>query len=141
LTPSDLISYRRNSTARINPLTANLHDLSRAETSTFPAKVPEGKTLYPFQRGGVEYLYRSPKSFLADEMGLGKSPQAIAAMNTLGVDKYLIICPALLRENWHKPAPAAHLATGQTCPAEMHPHSVLWRRVRYGYCQANNARV
>src|SRR5210317_1315349 len=32
----------------------------------------------PFQKAGVSYLLKHPKSFLADEMGLGKTGQAIS---------------------------------------------------------------
>lgn len=79
-----------------------LYTLSKASDSEFCATTPSGLALYPFQRAGVEYLTRVRKGFLADEMGLGKTPQAIAAFNTIGIDKYLVICPASLCANWKR---------------------------------------
>jgi SNF2 family DNA or RNA helicase len=76
---------------------------SRAAESTFA--VPElGLDLYPFQRAGVEYLYRNKKTFLADEMGLGKTVQALAALESLNAFPAVVVCPASLKYNWQREA-------------------------------------
>jgi SWI/SNF-related matrix-associated actin-dependent regulator 1 of chromatin subfamily A len=79
-----------------------LYELSSATSSTFAVKVKAGK-LYPFQTAGVEYICAAGKfALLADEMGLGKTPQSIVAFNTLGIERYIVICPASLQENWRR---------------------------------------
>jgi SWI/SNF-related matrix-associated actin-dependent regulator 1 of chromatin subfamily A len=35
-------------------------------------------------------------------MGLGKTVEAIAFMNTVGVKRYLVVCPASLTDNWRR---------------------------------------
>ena len=42
------------------------------------------------------------RALCGDEMGLGKTVEAICTMNTLGVDRYLIVCPASLLTNWKR---------------------------------------
>lgn len=74
--------------------------LSRASYSDFQPVIPQGKTLLDFQRAGVEYMTRLPRCINADQMGLGKTVQAIATMNTLGIDSYIVVCPASLVDNW-----------------------------------------
>lgn len=77
----------------------NLYTLSSATETSFKAKTPK---LMPFQNVGVEYLSIAKRSLLADEMGLGKSVQSIAFMNEIDIDKYLVICPASLCDNWER---------------------------------------
>jgi SWI/SNF-related matrix-associated actin-dependent regulator of chromatin subfamily A-like protein 1 len=79
-----------------------LLQMSRAVSSDFKPKLKKD-ALFPFQVAGVEYLCKCGKfGLLADEMGLGKSVQAIVTMNTLGIDKYVVVCPASLQENWRR---------------------------------------
>jgi SWI/SNF-related matrix-associated actin-dependent regulator of chromatin subfamily A-like protein 1 len=56
----------------------------------------------PFQKAGVSYLLKHPKSFLADEMGLGKTGQAISVMHHTQAFPCLIACPASLQINWKR---------------------------------------
>lgn len=82
--------------------------LAQGETDTdFDPPVPEGFTLKPFQRAGVEHCFRRWKegkhgAIIADEMGLGKTPQAAVFTNTIGASNILIACPASLKLNWER---------------------------------------
>ncbi len=76
---------------------------SRAKDSDMHIPLPEGVTLYPYQRAGVAYaVLHGGRVLIADEMGLGKTAQAIAAANCLKPNSVLVICPASLRENWRR---------------------------------------
>jgi SWI/SNF-related matrix-associated actin-dependent regulator of chromatin subfamily A-like protein 1 len=54
--------------------------------------------LYPYQQTSVDWLAQKRHALLAHEMGLGKSAITLVAARDL--HKVLIICPAMLRENW-----------------------------------------
>ena len=64
------------------------------------------KTLRPYQREGVSFLFRNSAALLADEMGLGKTVQAIAALRLLlrkpGVDRALVVAPGSLGLSWQR---------------------------------------
>lgn len=64
--------------------------------------LPEGKSLFPYQRAGVEFSQARNAVLIGDEMGLGKTVQAIALINIGRPEKVLIICPATLKLNWQK---------------------------------------
>jgi len=51
-------------------------------------------TLKPFQEEGVAFLKSRYHAILADDMGLGKTVQAVRAMDAIGAQKVLIVCPA-----------------------------------------------
>jgi SWI/SNF-related matrix-associated actin-dependent regulator 1 of chromatin subfamily A len=74
---------------------------SKKIDSDFIVPVPQGKELYPFQRAGVEFLYKRGNVLLADEMGLGKTVQAIGYINVSKPNHVLIICPAVIKNVWH----------------------------------------
>lgn len=58
--------------------------------------------LFAYQREGVEWLTKNTRAhlLLADEMGLGKTPQAIEAMDSLGLERVLIVAPSVAKTNW-----------------------------------------
>lgn len=58
--------------------------------------------LFPYQRTGAGFLAARKFAYLADEMRLGKSAQTIAALDALGVDFALVLCPAVARINWKR---------------------------------------
>jgi len=55
---------------------------------------------FGFQMEGSEWLMPRLRAMLADEMGLGKSNQAIVAARSLGLDRIVVVCPAVARLNW-----------------------------------------
>ncbi|HEY4120402.1 MAG TPA: DEAD/DEAH box helicase [Byssovorax sp.] len=62
------------------------------------------RTLYPYQREGVERFLRDGRLLLADDMGLGKTTQAIAGCHALFhtglAARGLVIAPASLKPQW-----------------------------------------
>jgi superfamily II DNA or RNA helicase len=62
------------------------------------------RTLYPYQREGVERFLAEGRLLLADDMGLGKTAQAIASCDILWrarrIRRGLIIAPASLKPQW-----------------------------------------
>jgi superfamily II DNA or RNA helicase len=62
------------------------------------------RSLYPYQRDGVQRFLGNGRLLLADDMGLGKTAQAIAACEILWrsgrVRRGLIIAPASLKPQW-----------------------------------------
>jgi SWI/SNF-related matrix-associated actin-dependent regulator 1 of chromatin subfamily A len=60
------------------------------------------QTLRPFQATGVEYASARVGTLIGDEMGLGKTCQAIAAIHHRGAYPAIVVCPAILKENWRR---------------------------------------
>ena len=58
------------------------------------------KTLFPFQKDGVEWLVEHPRGVLADECGLGKTLQALALIEATNAKHALIVCPKTLVSEW-----------------------------------------
>lgn len=56
--------------------------------------------IFPFQEVGGAYLAQRQRAGLLDEMGCGKTAQAIRALDLRRLKRGIIICPAVLRENW-----------------------------------------
>lgn len=78
---------------------------SRAEDADIDIPLPEGVTLYPFQRAGVKFglsvSARLQKVLYGDDLGLGKTPEAIALSNCRPESRnILIICPSSVKLNW-----------------------------------------
>ena len=73
-----------------------------------PLRVPQGKTLYPFQKETVHKTLRfltdrpTHSCYVANEMGLGKSVTSLITANTMGASRVLIICPAVMRLVWEQ---------------------------------------
>lgn len=62
-----------------------------------------GKSLYKYQREGIEFVARSGlRALIGDEMGVGKTAQAISAARGAKVDRILIVCPANARYVWER---------------------------------------
>lgn len=58
--------------------------------------------LYPYQRVGAEFLAARRFALLADEMGIGKSAQAVGGCDLAGCFRVLVVCPAIMREQWSR---------------------------------------
>lgn len=79
---------------------------SRAESADIDIPLPDGLSLYPYQRAGVAYMVERPGVLQGDEMGLGKTVQCLAALNVLGEEAFpcLVVCPKSLALNWKREA-------------------------------------
>jgi len=100
-----------------------------------PAEVRAGfkglkRTLYPYQRAGVERFLAVGRLLLADDMGLGKTAQAIAAADILWrtgrVRRGLVIAPASLKPQW-----AREWAAFSDLPAAVIDGAPAERQARY----------
>lgn len=56
--------------------------------------------LYPYQQTGAAWLAERVVGLLADRPGLGKTRQAIGAWEHLGLEKVLVLCPAIACSQW-----------------------------------------
>lgn len=70
--PQEEIIYAAHFVNSFYSRLSNIIELSRKESSDFPVPLPEGLSLYPYQRAGVEFLVNKQNVLLADAMGLGK---------------------------------------------------------------------
>ena len=59
-----------------------------------------GKSLYGYQRTGVEFLAGQRSAMLSDEMGLGKTVQALLALPEAGSVRCVIVGPAVAKAVW-----------------------------------------
>jgi SWI/SNF-related matrix-associated actin-dependent regulator 1 of chromatin subfamily A len=74
---------------------------SLVELSPTPSvSIPDGLKLQTFQAVGAFFLSVKKRALLADDQGLGKTVQTIAALNTIGATKIVIVCPASVVKNW-----------------------------------------
>ena len=71
-----------------------------------PGVIPDGRSPYPFQVEGIQWLLEHPEGLLADEMGLGKTMQAILAMRVLfnrgELRQALVVAPASVGATWER---------------------------------------
>lgn len=65
-----------------------------------PIALPDGLTLLPFQRAGIQYALKRPRVLFADEMGLGKTVQAIMTFAAGASYPVIVVAPASLKVNW-----------------------------------------
>jgi len=56
--------------------------------------------LYPFQKIGARFLALSSGALLGDQPSLGKTLQALAACDSMGTKRHLVICPKSLIYQW-----------------------------------------
>lgn len=57
---------------------------------------------FPYQIEGISWLKTKKLALLADQPGLGKSAQAIRAAEELGLEKIIIVCPAIAKITWER---------------------------------------
>ena len=68
--------------------------------SDFHVPFPDGVSLYPYQRAGVEFLMKHKNVMLADEQRLGKTYQTLGFVNVARPKDVLIVCPATVKSEW-----------------------------------------
>ena len=57
--------------------------------------------LREYQKEGSLFLQSHSRAALWDEAGTGKTCQVLDCVKKLGIKKWLVLCPAFLRANWH----------------------------------------
>jgi SWI/SNF-related matrix-associated actin-dependent regulator 1 of chromatin subfamily A len=55
---------------------------------------------FQYQQDGGDWLVRRERFGLHDEMGVGKTATVWNAVDKIGAERGIIVCPAMLRENW-----------------------------------------
>lgn len=96
------------------------------------------RTLYPYQREGLERFLATGRLLLGDDMGLGKTTQAIAACHALFVtgriERGLLVVPSPLKAQWKREWDATTRAVEATVvdgsPAE---RAKLYRETERGF--------
>ena len=79
--------------------------MSHALTTEFQPAAPAGRSLFPEQRAGVEYvLAQDGDALIADEPGVGKTAQALVVANERDARKILIVAPGNTLANWQREA-------------------------------------
>lgn len=58
--------------------------------------------LFQHQSEGADWLVERPKGYLADPPGLGKTRTLITAAIRAGLQRPLIVCPAIVRSHWER---------------------------------------
>lgn len=98
-------------------LVKHQHGQQEAKKASLPsldlnAPLPDGRTLYEFQKTGVGFLLEHPFCILGDDMGLGKTVQSVVAATAYergrGV-RTVVLAPASVLWNWKEEAEAAGL--------------------------------
>jgi SWI/SNF-related matrix-associated actin-dependent regulator 1 of chromatin subfamily A len=56
--------------------------------------------LFPYQVEGAAFIAQRPRAGLFDSPGLGKTAQAIRALDTGGLIRGIVVCPASVRNVW-----------------------------------------
>ena len=87
--------------------------------------------IFPYQEVGAAYIAQRARAGLFDEMGIGKTAQAIRALDLRRLKRGIIICPAVLRENWRGEfAKFAHMDR-RICKGVTIHDFVAWSKGRY----------
>ncbi len=87
--------------------------------------------LFPYQAQAADLLASRDRFGLHDEMGIGKTATAIGAIDrTLG-ERGLVICPAMLRENWIREFKRFSLYDRRLCKGQNIHDFVAWLRGRF----------
>lgn len=58
-----------------------------------------GKTLFPYQKAGAEFLHSRKRALLCDQMGLGKTISSLAALDKTKAT--LVVVPSIVLGNWY----------------------------------------
>ena len=59
---------------------------------------------YPYQRRVIRQMARMPVAILGAEMGTGKTLMSLMSMEASGIQRLLVLCPAIAVRNWYREA-------------------------------------
>lgn len=101
--------------------------------------------LFDYQAHAADIMARRNRFGLHDEMGIGKTATTIGAVNRILGQRGMIVCPAMLRENWVKEFRKFSTYPLKVCKGQNIHDFIAWSRGRFdvlvtSYEQATNWR-
>lgn len=87
--------------------------------------------LFDYQASAADIMASRERYGLHDEMGIGKTATTIGAINRIGGRRGVIICPAMLRENWVKEFRKFSTYNLRLCKGQNIHDFIAWTRDRF----------
>lgn len=87
--------------------------------------------LFDYQAQGADLLAAHTRFGLHDEMGVGKTATSIGAMDRIKAERCIIVCPAMLRENWVREIAKFSIYRRRVCKGKTIHDFVAWQRGRF----------
>lgn len=87
--------------------------------------------LFAYQAQAADIMASRERYGLHDEMGIGKTATTIGAIDRIGGVRGMIICPAMLRENWKKEFVKFGQRDLRVCKGQNIHDFVAWTRGRF----------
>lgn len=87
--------------------------------------------LFDFQAQAADIMAARDRFGLHDEMGVGKSATTVGAMDRLGVQRGIIVAPAMLRENWMREIRRFSKTNRRLCKGKNIHDFIAWSRGRF----------
>lgn len=87
--------------------------------------------LFPYQEHAADIMATRDRYGLHDEMGIGKTATTIGAINRICGQRGIVVCPAMLRENWIKEFRKFSTYDLRLCKGQNIHDFVAWSRGRF----------
>lgn len=87
--------------------------------------------VFPYQAEAAAIMAGRDKFGLFDEMGVGKTATTIRALDISGAMRIIIVCPAMLRENWRGEFAKFSSVQRRICKAKNIHDFVAWQKGRF----------
>lgn len=95
-----------------------------------PTQIPQHE-LFPYQALAADIMATKDRYGLHDEMGIGKTATTIGAIDRINGVRGMIVCPAMLRENWIKEFRRFGKRQLRLCKGSKIHDFVAWSRGRF----------
>lgn len=92
---------------------------------------PEKLPLFGYQAHAADIMAGRDRYGLHDEMGIGKTATSIGAVNRILGERGVVICPAMLRENWMREFRKFSTYDLRLCKGQTIHDFVAWSRGRF----------
>lgn len=87
--------------------------------------------LFDYQASAADVMASKDRFGLHDEMGIGKTATTIGAINRILATRGIIVCPAMLRENWIKEWRKFSTYDLRICKGKNIHDFIAWQRGRF----------
>lgn len=87
--------------------------------------------LFTYQAHAADIMAQRDRYGLHDEMGIGKTATTIGAINRAGLRRGMIVCPAMLRQNWINEFAKFSTYDLRLCKGQNIHDFVAWSRGRF----------